>query len=74
MWVLLTRLYGKRTEKMLQREMDAHLCYGPNDRDVKNTQNHCNGYGSKTIKPRNQRSIDTRRLCFISGDRHGESG
>jgi len=30
--------------------MDSHLGYGPNDYGPKNTQNRCNGYGSKTLK------------------------
>ena len=36
----------------LNAEMDAHLGYGPGDRDVKaavGTDNHCNGTYSKTV-------------------------
>ncbi len=37
-------------EAMLQGEMDSHLGYGPNDHSPKNTSNHRNGYGRKTLK------------------------
>lgn len=46
----LKEVFGQIFEEMLQAEMDAHLGYGSNSKEDKDTTNRRNGYGTKKLK------------------------
>lgn len=46
----LKDLFGPMFEAMLQGEMNHHLGYESNNKDIKETENRRNGYGSKSLK------------------------